>query len=65
MNKRRHRTEQYHNAARRLVVAEEVSNRLEQHSFDKLVAQGMVVACGESMLKVEAGGRGRLGGALL
>lgn len=47
MNKRRHRTEQCHKAARRLVVAEEVSNRLEQHNFDKLVSQGVVVACVE------------------
>ncbi len=90
MNKRRHRTEQYHKAARRLVVAEEVSNRIEQHNFDKLVSQGVVVeepvkaALGvcqanlnealnpvfvalkeKSMLKVEAGGRGRPGGVLL
>lgn len=56
------RTEQLRQAAQRLVIVEEVSNTLEQHNFDRLVAQGTIVEgqAPENALKKEhawAGGR--------
>lgn len=37
------RTDERIQAAKRYVIAEEVSNRIEQHNFDRLVEQGVIV----------------------
>jgi len=51
------RTEQRTQAAKRYVIAEEVSNRIEQHNFDSLVRKGVIVkAQAERDSFLEAGG---------
>ena len=37
------RTQQLHKAARRYAVAQQANRAIEQHNFDKLVAQGTIV----------------------
>ncbi len=78
------RTGQVIDAGKRIVLAEQIQNTLEQHRFDRFVDQGVIVRAvqldgrmlllgtergvepplsvlEESMLKVEAGGRGSRG----
>jgi len=62
------RTERLIQAARRYVIAEEVRNHIEQHNFDSLVREGMIVRntltcvlAKNRLLFPEAGGRGRRG----
>ena len=40
------RTQQLHKAARRYTVAQQANRAIEQHNFDKLVAQGTIVKGG-------------------
>ena len=37
------RTDELRQAAKRYVIAEQAQNHIEQHNFDKLVAQGDIV----------------------
>lgn len=40
------RTEQLRQAARRYTIAQEAQGHIEQHKFDRLVAQGIIVKGG-------------------
>jgi len=42
-NKRRERTEQLLQQAYRFLMNEQAQNAIEQHNFDKLVRQGIIV----------------------
>jgi len=44
-NKRKERTEQFREAIARRIIAEQADNTIEQHRFDKLVKQGVIVEC--------------------
>ena len=46
------RTDQVIDAGKRIVLAGQIQNTLEQRKFDRLVAQGVIIE--QSMLKVEA-----------
>ena len=44
-NKHRERTEQLKEAIGRRIMAEQADNAIEQHRFNKLVEQGIIVEC--------------------
>ena len=54
------RTQQLHEAARRYTLAQQATRAIEQHNFDKLIRQGVVVLDRhtiQSMLNKEGQGR--------
>ena len=62
------RTQQLYAAARRYTLAQQANRAIEQHNFDKLIRQGVVVLDRQaeaSMLNTEGRGRGRPGGGEL
>ena len=52
------RTDEIKQAARRCVIAEEAQNHIEQHNFDRLVAQGVIVEGGASEKRIAPQGGG-------
>lgn len=54
------RTEALQQAGKRIIIAGEVQNRIEQHNFDSLVRNGVIIEAQaeESMLNSKGGGVG-------
>ena len=57
------RTQELRQAAERYVIAEEVQNHIEQHNFDRLVRNGVIIEAQTegSMLYSEGAGSGEAG----
>jgi len=51
------RTDELRQTARRYVIAEEAQNHIEQHNFDRLVAQGVIIRGGLQKRRYPQGGR--------